>query len=218
MPRRATRQQRQQRSAGAEEVESAKPHMQPTKGGRARRAPWPLGLSSGRWLPLCVFSASNPDLGGAKRAQFLQVQEAADRREPPSATRATAARSTASRAPGDQRRPETPRVQQDPATPTTGNASGRSRSPPTKLFPTQPTLLMYRHGQVAMECLRHGGKGAAGRALAGLGKQRRAAHLHRRAVRAAAVYRAGCAKRQRGGAHSASPGHPAAAAAAQRRG
>ena len=71
MPRRATRQQRQQRSAEAEEVESAKPHMQPTKGGRARRAPWPLGSSSGGRRPLCVFRVRNPNLSEAERVQFF---------------------------------------------------------------------------------------------------------------------------------------------------
>ena len=76
-----TRQQRQQRSAEAEEVESAKPHMQPTKGGRARRAPWPLGSSSGGRRPLCVFRVRNPDLSEAERVQFFS--EAAKSRTPP---------------------------------------------------------------------------------------------------------------------------------------
>ena len=76
VPRRATRQQRQQRSAEAEEVESAKPHMQPTKGGRARRASWPLGSSSGGRRPLCVFRVRNPDLSEAERVQFLRSDRA----------------------------------------------------------------------------------------------------------------------------------------------
>ena len=144
MPRRATRQQRQQRSAEAEEVESAKPHMQPTKGGRARRAPWPLGSSSGGRRPLCVFRVRNPDLSEAERVQFFS--EATEEKN----SVCTAPRTrgtTAQPSPGHLRTPTRSQPQQPlpPARDRPDAQRPRSTSSANQpnFFPTQPTRCIW---------------------------------------------------------------------------
>ena len=158
MPRRATRQQRQQRSAAAEEVESAKPHMQPTKGGRARRAPWPLGSSSGGRRPLCVFRVRNPDLSGAGECSFQRSDEVKNyvgtaplhEEQQHNQAQAIYGRLHAHNHNNHHHRLETD---------LTRNAHGRHRAPTNQtFFPPNPPGV-YGHGHMAMECLQQGGEG-----------------------------------------------------------
>ena len=133
--------------------------MQPTKGGRARRAPWPLGSSSGGRRPLCVFRVRNPNLSEAERVQFFS--EAAKSRTPP-APRLVHEEQPHNQAQGFYGRLHAHnhnnhyhRLETD----LTRNAHGRHRAPTNQtFFPPNPPGV-YGHGQMAMECLQQGGEG-----------------------------------------------------------